>query len=306
MAVLLPIALIVALLAFEFLATSRAARFWLALERRHAGLRLREARIPGFTMPYLEGGRGEVLLLLHGFAGDKDNFTRVARFLTGHFRVIAPDLPGFGDATRDAAAPYHIGAQVERLHAFAAQLNLTSFHLGGNSMGGFIAAQYAAAHPAQLRSLWLLDAAGCAVAYDTDFISGYLQTGKLPMLVNSAAEFDALLAAVTLHPPWLPPSLRRTLARRAIADCELHRRIFREIGTESPTLEAVYPSITAPTLIVWGSEDRILSPSAAPRMQALIPSSETVLMAKTGHLPMVEHPRQAARDYLRFVSRHTA
>ena len=75
-------------------------------------------------MPYLEGGQGEPLVLIHGFSADKDNFTRVARFLTPHYRVICPDLPGFGDATRDPSARHGIADQVTRLKAFLGALGI--------------------------------------------------------------------------------------------------------------------------------------------------------------------------------------
>ncbi|HZX28532.1 MAG TPA: alpha/beta hydrolase, partial [Telluria sp.] len=69
-------------------APARMTRLALWAERRRCRLHLAHARVDGFDMPYLQGGQGEPLLLLHGFAGDKDNFTRVARYLTRHYRVL--------------------------------------------------------------------------------------------------------------------------------------------------------------------------------------------------------------------------
>src|SRR5471030_1702940 len=132
--------LAVLLIVFERLAPLTAARLGLALERRRSGLRLGDVQHqqqPGLRMPYLEGGSGDTLVLVHGFAGDKDNFTRMARFLTPHYRVICPDLPGFGDASRDPGASYAIAAQVERLRAFLDVHAPGRIHLGGNSMGGY-------------------------------------------------------------------------------------------------------------------------------------------------------------------------
>jgi pimeloyl-ACP methyl ester carboxylesterase len=291
-----------AVAALEWLAPAWMARRWLALERARAGLHERCAEVPGFSMPYLEGGRGEPLVLVHGFGGDKDNFTRIARLLTPRFRVIAPDLPGFGEATRDPAARYHIDAQVERLRAFIAQLGIGPVHLGGSSMGGFIAAQLAATYPDEVRSLWLLDAAGAMAARDTELINRYVATGEMPLLVRSEADYGALLAAVAHRAPLLPHSLRLSLARRAVADHELHVRIFREIGVESPPLDDRYAAIRAPTLIVWGREDRILNPAAGEVMRALVPRSRLVLMDRTGHLPMIERPRATAADLLAFLA----
>jgi triacylglycerol lipase len=293
-------AVAVAIVAFDRLAPRLAARGWLALERARCGLTVRRAEVAGFAMPYLDGGGGEPLVLVHGFGGDKDNFTRIARYLTRRFRVVVPDLPGFGEAGRDPAARYHIDAQVERLHAFVQQLALGPIHLGGNSMGGFIAAQYAATYPDEVRTLWLIDAAGAAIARDTAIIRRYLETGELPLLVRATADYGALLHAVTHRPPLLPYSLRAELARRAVADFPLHSRIFREIGFESPPLDDRYGTIRAPTLIMWGRDDRILNPAAAAVMHALLPRSSVVEFEATGHLPMIERPRAAARAFLAF------
>lgn len=295
-------ALTIAILALELLAPDWMAGRWLALERARSGLRPRRFELGGWTMPYLEGGHGEPLVLVHGFGGDKDNFTRVARFLTPRFHVVAPDLPGFGEASRDPALRYHIDAQVERLHAFIGRLGLGTVHLGGSSMGGFIAAQYAATYPDAVRSLWLLDAAGAALARDTALIRRYIDTGELPLLVRAEADYGELLRSVTHRVPLLPPSLRRRLARRAVADYPLHARIFREIGVESPSLDDRYGAIRVPALIVWGAQDRILNPAAGAPMQAALARSRLIVMPATGHLPMIERPRTAARDFLKFVA----
>jgi len=291
------------LLALDYLAPRAAAHNWIWLTRATAGLVERRAQIPGFSMPYLDGGRGEPLVLVHGFAGDKDNFSRIALYLTRHFRVIAPDLPGFGAATRDPRADYRIADQVPRLRAFLQSLGLGRVHLAGSSMGGFIVTQYAAAYPDDVASLWLLDAAGTQAAFDSDMVRHYLATGAAPLLVRTPGEFQRLLDAVTYRNPFLPHSLRHVLALRAVGDFDLHTRIFRQIGQESATLETSLPALRAPTLIVWGDKDQVLSPSAAAVMGQLIPHSQVIVMRNVGHLPMLECPRATARDYLRFRAR---
>lgn len=298
---LLVVALVAVVLALEYLAPVPMARFWLGLERWRAGLTLKRQRLPnGIEMPYLEGGHGDVLLLVHGFGGDKDNFTHIAGVLRRHHRVIVPDLPGFGDATRDARARHTIADQVAHLHDFATALGLSRFHLGGNSMGGFIAAEYAARHPQQIRSLWLIDPAGTAAVQDTAMVQRYLSSGEFPLLLRSTDAIDALLEAIASRPPLLPPSVKTALARRAVADHALHRRILDDVVHGSPTLEERLPHIVAPTLIVWGAEDKVLHPRGAAVLHERLPLSRVVLMAGIGHVPMMEAPRQTAADYLQF------
>jgi pimeloyl-ACP methyl ester carboxylesterase len=280
----------------------QAAGLWLALERRRAGLQILRADVAGVEMPYLEGGRGDTLVLIHGFGGDKDNFTRIARHLTAHFHLVIPDLPGFGDASREPDARYDVASQVARLHAFRHALGLGRIHLGGNSMGGFIAAQYAATHADSVRSLWLLDAAGFEGAFDTPAIKRYAETGETVLLVRSRRGFDELMSTVMHRRAWVPPAVLNALAERGIRDRPLHERIFGEIGSGSPTLDAVATAISAPTLIVWGRNDRILNPNVAAHMLASIAGSELSLLEGTGHLPMVERPRRVAADFLRFVA----
>lgn len=291
--------LLALLVLLDRLAPATAARLGLALERWRSGLHLKAAQVPGFAMPYLQGGAGEPLVLIHGFAGDKDNFTRIARFLTPHYRVICPDLPGFGDAGRDPQARYTMADQVERLRAFLDQLQLHKVHLGGNSMGGFISAQFAATYPERVASLWLLDAAGTEAAHTSGVLQHYAASGEMPLLVRSESDFAALMKAATHKTPFLPYSVRTMLAHRAMADYPLHSQIMVQL-TQSPSLESQYQALRTPAFVVWGAEDQILHPSGADTLRALFPNSRVRMMPAIGHLPMLEAPKRTALDYLAY------
>lgn len=275
----------------------------MALERRISGLTRKRAQVDGFEMPYLEGGKGDVLLLIHGFGGDKDNFTRIARFLTPHYRVIIPDLPGFGEASRNPKASYTIADQVGRIHTFVRQLGIERLHLGGNSMGGFIAAQFSAPYQHMVESLWLLDPAGTAASHSSDVVQTYMKTGKNPLLVEKVGDFRQTISSTTHKPPFLPGFARVTLGMRAVADFELHTMIMRSFNHESPLLDGRFKPMPTPALIVWGAEDKILSPSGAESFRQLFPRSRVIIMDDIGHLPMVEAPRQTAEDYIAFRGR---
>ena len=92
----------------------------MTLERLSSGLKERCVQVGSLEIPYLETGHGPPLILIHGFGGDSYNFARVARHLRRRFRVLIPDLPGFGKATRAAELTYSIDSQADRieLHAF--------------------------------------------------------------------------------------------------------------------------------------------------------------------------------------------
>jgi len=293
------VALAAGLVAFDYLAPYKSAQLGLTLEQRRSGLEEAQASIPGFDMPYLHGGSGEPLLLIHGFGAEKNNFTRVARFLTPHYRVVIPDLPGFGEASKPDTATYTIAEQVERLRQFARGLGIERAHLGGSSMGGFIATAWAAKYPEEVASLWLLDPGGTAAAYDSELRREYEKTGKILLVARTPDEHAAVRAIAMARQPFLPYSFKKVLSERAAANYALHSAIFRQMNQEAP-LESYVKDLATPALIVWGAEDRVLSPKGAEAMRALLPNSRVVVMPGIGHLPMIEAVAQSAADYLAF------
>lgn len=301
-AVVLPVLLSFPLvLLVERLVPAHAARAAMALERRRAGLSRREADLPGAHMPYLDGGSGEPIVLLHGFGADKDHFTRVAAHLTGSYRVIAPDLPGFGEASRNPDANHSMAAQAANVLAFIDRIGLRRVHIGGNSMGGFIAAEFAARYPDRVASLWLLNSAGTGAALDSDMVRTYVATGAIALLLHRPDRFMDLVRAATVRTPFLPYSVRHQLGRRGHADLALHTGLLKQMHA-SPFLNSQYYRIEVPALIVWGNADKMMNPRGAEALQAIMPHSRVVLMPEIGHVPMVEAPQASAADYLAFLA----
>lgn len=276
------------------------ARATAALDRWRCGLTLQQCPVSGFDIPYLEGGSGEPLILVHGFGGQKENFSHVAAELCRRNHVYIPDLPGFGGATRNPQADYHIEAQAARLMAFADAIGVQRMHLGGNSMGGFIAAECAARYPQRVASLWLIGSAGVPAAKESETIRRFRTTGEWPHLIRQPSDFDKLLHAVMVRPPFMPYAVRHVLAQRGVADCELHRRIAQQALGESVPLNQRYEHLATPTLIVWGTEDSVIDPSSVEGFQALFPNSRVHLMQGCGHAPMIEAPGDAAKAYQDF------
>ena len=286
---------------FYTTAPERAVRAAIAYERRVAGLERRETTLPdGLRYVYLEGGRGEPLLLLHGFGADKDNFTRVAKYLTPHYRVIVPDHIGFGESSHPPKADYAPRAQAERLRALVRELGLERLHLGGSSMGGHIALTYAAAYPKEVASLWLLSPAGVWSAPPSELRRKAAQTGDNPLTVQDEEEFAELVALVTARPLMIPRPFLDVLAQERIRNFELEERIAKQLAADS--VEARIRGLAVPALIVWGAEDRVLHPASAGILQMLLVRSQVVMMRNIGHLPMVEAPEASALEYLRFRS----
>ena len=268
-------------------------------ERRAANLEQREVDIAGHHIAYLIGGAGDVLVLLHGFAADKDNWTRVAKDLTPHFQVIAPDLPGFGDSSREPTARYAFDDQVDNVHVFVQALDLNAFHIGGNSMGGAVAGLYAARHPDMVKSVWLLAPAGVDTAEPSELYD-LLGQGDNPLLVHTVEDFERLLDFVFVEVPSIPGPIVRYLTEQAIAQRPFNEKIFQDFIASPASLESEAQKIQAPTLITWGDQDRLLHVSGAAILDALIPDSHVVIMKNVGHIPMIERPHESAQQFLRF------
>src|SRR5262245_14209359 len=134
----------------------RLAQALIDFERFMAGVRRHAVQVGDHKIVYSEGGKGETILVLHGFGASGDSWNRLAGSLTKNHRVIAPDLPGWGASTRIDVESYAYPAQLQRLESLAQTLKLDRFHLMGHSMGGFLAAAYAAQFPQRVITLGLL------------------------------------------------------------------------------------------------------------------------------------------------------
>jgi len=271
-------------------------------ERSKAGLVQKSIDVGQWHIKYLEGGQGDVLLLLHGFGGDKDNWTRMARFLTPYFRVIAPDLPGFGESSRHFKAMYTYAAQVDRLHRFTGALGIGKFHLAGNSMGGAIAGTYAARHENELISLWLIAPAGIKSAQKSELHQRLESDEPNPLVVGSAKDYDRLMDFVFVKTPYIPGTIKRYFANQAIHHSPLNKIISRQIKADDDftPLEESLQNSQMRTLILWGDSDRVLHVSGANVLASAMLNAKSIVMNEVGHVPMLEKPQASANIFINF------
>jgi len=272
-------------------------------ERNAAGLTERNVTVADHRIPYLEGGQGETILLLHGFSADKDNWTRFAKYLTAKYRVIAPDLPGFGDSDRRDDALYDVRSQVDRIAAFVSALGLASFHLAGNSMGGHISVAYAHTYPHQVKTLGLFDSGGVTEPEPSEFRRA-LARGRNLLLVDDVADFDRMLAFVFVEKPSVPRPVMRYLAESSVESRAFNDKIAGQLFAHPFALEPVLPEIGQATLVVWGDTDRVIDVSAATVFAESMSNVEVKIMRNVGHVPMIERPQETASYYTDFLSRN--
>ena len=277
--------------------------------RARAGLTSRRTTLPdGREIAYLDNEAGDdsraPLLALHGVGAQKDHWPRVAYRLAERLRLIAPDVPGFGESDRDPDADYSMGAQAEAVIALADELGLGRFHLAGSSMGGRIAAEVAARAPDRLLSLWLLAPAGAEGERPSEMIDTLRNGGDLPLFSRTPEEYRAAVDFTMSRPPEIPRPALRVLAAESAKGYDLNRQIFRllsETFDAGPSTEALLDGVDVPTLITWGEEDRVLHVSGASTLADRMPDATVRTYPGVGHIPMLETPDRTARDYLAFL-----
>ncbi len=277
-----------------------------SLERNVGGLEEKTVVVDSLNIHYLEGGTGDPLILIHGFGADKDNWTRIGKFLTPHFRVIAPDLPGFGESSKVPGDKYTIKDQALFIKRFAKKMNLSSFHMGGSSMGGNIAGHYAFLFQEDLKSLFLI-APGGVFSSEPSQMHEMLGRGEQnPLVARTAEEYDKLLAFVFVKIPFIPGPIKNYLTGRAIENRDLNTRIFQMIKDpeKNRSMESMLGRVNVNTFVLWGDNDRVLHKSGAQILGAVLKNAQVSVLENVGHLPMIELPKKTADLYLEFLASH--
>lgn len=271
-----------------------------ALEARLAGLTRKTVQVDDHEVAYFEGGQGQPLLLVHGFGASKDMWPRYAKELMEHYRVVVPDLPGFGDSSYIKGARYGCREQAARLNGLLDALDLGPVHIGGNSMGGSIAGTFAALYPEMTRSLLLMNNGAMAMPSPSDYQKD-LDAGRNPLIVRSLSDVPVLFAYAFGKPPVLPPLAGRIVAHDAVPRANDYAVIFDQIAADEDLLTGLLNQITAPTLVMWGRLDRVLDVSIVDTIDAHMTHHEKVIYDDLGHIPAMEDPKRSARDHLSFL-----
>lgn len=280
--------------------------------RWHAGLRSGAVQAAGHRWVYAHSDDAPtgapLIVMLHGFTGSKENWYPLAAQLRGRYRLVAPDLAGWGASSRQPGADYGFAAQAERVAAFVNAVRQPGRPtvLLGHSMGGGIAALVAARHPELIDRVGLLDAAGVRFA-DNRFGEEVL-AGRNPFEVHDVATMHRYLDTV-FHvddaKPWIPwPADGIYIARRQ-REAAFEQAVLDRIGRGDdrflPGDEAAH--IRQPALLLWCRQDAVIDPSALDLYAARMPQAAKVLLDGCGHMSLMEQPAAVADAVVALIER---
>ena len=288
------VVVLAALLAAGVFAPRLALDAEFARLRWKAGASEHRAKAADHDIVFVQAGAGDAtVVFIHGYTGSKENFLALMPYLPGR-RLLAPDLPGWGESERKPGADYGYGAQAERLAQWLATLG-GRVHLVGHSMGGGIAALVAARHPELVERLVLMDAGG--VPFEENEFGLAVLRGENPFGVTDRASLDRYLGTVFADPPFVPWPADRALIAQRSAQAEFEQSVLSAIGRGPdaflPQREAA--NIRAPVLLLWCLDDRVIDASAAEAWRAEVPGATVAMLQHCNHMPMMEQPRETAK-----------
>jgi abhydrolase domain-containing protein 6 len=291
---------IVAAVAGYYAFPEKVAGYILDAARSKAGLTKKEIKIDDHTVVYLEGGKGPTILLLHGYTANKDNWTRFAVYLTKDYHLVIPDIPGYGESSMIEEALYDLSNQMSRLHKFTRAVQLKKFHIADNSMGGFFAGTYAVRYPDEIISVGLFDAAGVRSLEKSEAMK-MMEKDENILLLKDSNDLPRLMYLVFTTPPRLPYPLKKVFIQTALANRAFYEKERKELFTDFYSLEKELPNIEAPTLILWGDQDKIIDVSSVPVFEKGLKNHKTVIIKDCGHIPMMEKTQETAMQYIDFI-----
>ena len=271
---------------------------------------LRWVRVRDRWMNLVDVGEGPVVMFVHGISGCWQNWLEnIPRFARDH-RVLAVDLPGFGESQMPVET-ISIRGYADTLDALLDVLGVGEVRIVANSMGGFVGADLAIRYPARVERLVLAAAAGLSVEFirtrrkeglrhraENIVFSGIGRVASFsPLLAGRGRLRSALLLLFTAHPARLPSQL----AYEQIKGSGKPGFSGALDALCSYPIREQLPEIACPTLIVWGSRDLLVPVKDAALFERLISDARVVIYKDTGHLTMLERPARFNADVHAFL-----
>ena len=244
-------------------------------------------------------GSGDPILFLHGLGGSTFSWRYMIAPLSGEHQVILIDLRGEGQSPKPHDKHYSILEQGELIHQFIVEHDLKNLTLGGNSYGGavslLLSIRLCAESPARLKKLILIDSGGYP-----DHLPLFLKVLRTPLLGWLVVHLlppkcqIRLVLKKSYHDP-AKITQQQVDAYAAPLASPGGRHALLEIGKRAIPSDIQsyinkYPTISVPTLILWGDDDQVLPRLIGDRLDAAIPNSRLELIPSAGHIPQEEQP----------------
>ncbi len=238
---------------------------------------------------FVEAGKGEPLLLLHGLFGALSNFGHLIEHFRHDYQVVVPMLPLF------ELDVFHttVGGLEKYLYKFVEARGYTNIHLLGNSLGGHVALLHVLKHPARIKSLILTGSSGLfengmGDSYPKRRDYEYIKRKTELTFYNPATATKQLIDEVY----EICVNRLKVIKIIALAKSAIRNNLGEEISR-----------IQQPTLLIWGNNDTITPPYVAKEFNRLIPNSELYFIDKCGHAPMMEVPDEFNTVLEKFLSK---
>lgn len=246
---------------------------------------------------YLESGNSnDVLVLVHGLGASAERWVDVIPIFEKHFRVIVPDLIGFGHSDKPLV-DYTPDFFSEFLGAFFNTINLDKPNLIGSSLGGQIVVEYAAQNPKKINKLVLVSPAG-AMKQSTPALDAYIMAALYPNEESAKNAFEMMEGSgEEVDPPIITGFIERMKmpnAKMAFMSTILGLK-------NSEIITNKLQSINNPTLIIWGADDPVIPISHADDFVSAIKDCRFYRMDNCGHTPYVQDPEHFANVVLDFL-----
>ncbi len=239
-----------------------------------------------------EFGSGSAVLMLHGGgpgASGMSNYSRNVQVLAQRFRVLVPDMPGYGRSSK-VVGDDPFGDIAAAMQGLLDVLDIPRAHVVGNSLGGGVALRMALEQPQRIGRVVLMGPGGIGMSQGTPtdglkrLLGYYAGEGptlnKLRTFIRQDLVFDASRVSEALilerFEASLDPEVMANPPLRPPKDLEAFKRLDLLLHPRLPTL-------ANPTLVLWGTEDRVNPCSGALALQAKLPACDVYLFSRTGH-----------------------
>jgi len=244
-------------------------------------------------------GKGDPVLLIHGFGASSYSWRHIVEPLARKYRVITIDLKGFGESPKPRDDQYSVYEQARLVRNFILENNLKNLHIVGHSYGGGVALAtsiyLSSSHPNLQSSLVLID--GMAYPQDLPDFVKLLATPILgPLIIYTipnAFQVRNLLKKVYFNDTLIPQSAIDHYAdnlSKPNAKYATLASVRQMLPTDLPQFSDNYANLTVPTLIIWSKEDEIVPLAIGERLRANLPNSKLVVLSKVGHAVQEEEP----------------